>query len=120
MVSTPSRSSEPSALRLMYSGRLSTICCPPGDLDPALGGDRDLPTERSEGFSHELFVRDEERDNAFDGRPDQRDHLLPVRRRTVGIAHAHAAEPKGRNLQVASSKCALLHVYVSFRSAERA
>ena len=40
--------------------------------------------------------------------PDQRDHLLPVRRRAIGEAHAHAAEAEGRDLEVLSES-AFLH-----------
>src|SRR5947209_7085543 len=47
------------------------------DLDPELGGYHHLPSKRSEGFAHELFVREqavhfsgiEECDAALDGRP---------------------------------------------------
>src|SRR6266566_9842624 len=36
--------------------------------------------------------------------------LLLVCWRTVGKAHSHAAEPEGRNFQVAVSKCTFLHL----------
>src|SRR5208283_2096951 len=87
------------------------------NLEPELGGDHHLVAKWSEGFTHELFVceraiyfcRVEKRDAAFDGRPNQRDHLLLVSWRTVAKAHAHAAEPESRYFQVAFSKFALLH-----------
>src|SRR5271166_2146726 len=90
-------------------------------LEPKLGGDHHLPTERSESFAHEFFVCErpinlggvEECDTAFSGRPNYRNHFLFVPRRTVAKTHSHAAEPKGRNFQVAFSKFALLH-YFSF------
>ena len=90
------------------------------ELEPELGGDHHLLAERGEGFAHELLVREravdlggvEERDAAFDGRPNQRDHLLLVRGRAVAEAHAHAAEPEGRDFQVALSKFALLHCFL--------
>ena len=102
----------------MCSGRLSRPTCLPAiEPEAELGGDHHLAAERSERFAHELFVREravdfggvEERDAAFDGRADQRDHLLLVRGRAVAEAHAHAAEAEGRDFQVAASQFALLH-----------
>jgi hypothetical protein len=86
------------------------------ELESELGGDHDLPAEGGEGLADELLVDEravdlggvEERDTALDGRPDQGDHLWPVRGWAVALAHAHAAEPDGRDLQV-TSECALLH-----------
>ena len=86
-------------------------------LEPELGGDHHLVTPGREGFTHELLVRKgtidfrgiEERHAAFDGRAEQRDHLLLISRRTIGIAHAHTAEPDRRDFQVAISKFSLLH-----------
>ena len=43
----------------------------------------------------------EERDALLDRRPDQGNHLLPVTRRAVTEAHAHAAQPDGRDFQMA-------------------
>jgi len=51
----------------------------------------------------------EERDALLDRRPDQGNHLLPVTRRAVTVAHAHAAQPEGRDFQITFAKCALLH-----------
>jgi hypothetical protein len=94
---------------------------------PLRGRELHLPTEGSEGLPHKLFVREwavglgrvEEGHTEFDGRPDQRDHLLPVRGRTVHGAHAHAAEPKSRNFQVAFSSLRFC-IGVSFTTEERA
>ena len=108
----------------MCSGRLSRPACSPAvgiEFEPELGGDHHLLAEGSEGFAHEFFVREravdfggiEECDAAFDGRPDQRDHLLLVCSRTVAEAHSHAAEPESRNFQVAFSQFALLHCFSS-------
>ena len=91
------------------------------NLEPELGGDHHLLAEGSERFAHEFFVREravdlggvEERDAAFDGRPDQRDHLLLVLGRAVAEAHSHAAEPEGRDFQVALSEFAFLHFLLS-------
>jgi len=79
--------------------------------------DGNASLERLERLAHELFVRErpvdlggvEERDAAFDGRPDHGDHLLLVRSRTEAEAHAHAAEPEGRDFEVAASQFPLLH-----------
>ena len=125
MTSTLSRLSEPSAASLMCSGRLFR----PGrsrplssrlEVEPELGGDHHLVAERGEGLADELLVREravdlggvEERDAAFDGRPEQRDHLLLVHGRAVGEAHPHAAEADGRDFQVAVPEFALLHVFL--------
>ncbi len=78
-------------------------------LEPELRGDDHLAAERLESLAHQIFVRAraihlgrvEERDAAFDRRPNERDHLLPVLGRSVGEAHAHAAEAEGRNFQIA-------------------
>ena len=86
-------------------------------LEPELRGDDDLPAERLERLADQVFIRVravdlgrvEERDAPFDGLSDERDHLLPVRGRTVGKAHAHAAQAEGRDFQVAFTECALLH-----------
>ena len=113
MASTLSRLSEASATSLICSGRLSSPACLPVfwiEFEPELGGDHHLPAEGSEGFTHEFFVgeravdfsRIEECDAAFDGCPDNRDHLLLVFGRTVAEAHSHAAEADGRDFQVRS------------------
>jgi hypothetical protein len=94
--------------------------------EPELRGDHDPVADGGEGLSHELLVREgavhlggiEERDAAFDGLTDERDHLRPIRCPTVGHAHAHAAEADRRDLQ-AVSKHPLLHRLVSFMPAGR-
>ena len=104
----------------MCSGRLFSHCACSAvriEVEPELGGDHHLLAERGERFAHELLVREravdlggvEERDAALDGRAEQGDHLLLVRRRAVAKAHAHAAEADGRDFQVALSEFALLH-----------
>src|SRR5439155_15882647 len=85
--------------------------------DPELGGDHHLSAHRRQRLPDELFVGVrtvdfggiEERDAALDGRADQRNHRLLVRRETVALAHAHAAEPQRRHLEVGLSKFASLH-----------
>ena len=72
------------------------------ELEPELGRDHHLIAHRGQRFADELFVRErpvrfggiEERDAAVDGRTDQCDALLPVGRRAVAEADAHAAEPE--------------------------
>src|SRR5208282_1862576 len=72
-------------------------------IEAELGGDDHLPAERSQRLAHKFLVREraidlggvEERDALFDRRPDQGNHLLPVTRRAVTEAHAHAAQPDG-------------------------
>src|SRR5262249_47991748 len=82
-----------------------------------LGGNHRSPTKRSKGFAYEFFVCKwsvnfsgiKKRDPAFDGRPNQGDHLLFIRRRAVAKAHSHTTEPERRHFQVAISQFALLH-----------
>ncbi len=98
----------------------SLLACGRIEFEPELGGDHHFPAERSESFAHEFFVREravdfggiEECDAAFHGRANQRDHLLLVFRRAVAKAHPHAAEPDGRDFQVAFSKFALLALFL--------
>ena len=54
----------------------------------------------------------EERDALFDRRPDQGNHLLLVTRRAVTEAHAHAAQPDGRDFQIAFPKFTFLHIQI--------
>src|SRR5207245_5813871 len=90
------------------------------ELEPELRRDHDLIANRGERLADELLVREgpvgfggvEERDAAFDGQPDERDHLLLVCRRTVAKTHRHAAQPESRRFQVALSKFAFLHCYL--------
>ena len=88
-----------------------------GEIEPELGGDDELLSERSEGLADQLLVgkrpvhlgRIEERDAALHRRPKQRGHLPLVLWRAVGKAHAHAAEAQGGDFQAALSKFAFLH-----------
>ena len=87
------------------------------NVEPELGGYYHFRTEGGESFTHEFFVRErpvcfggvEECNAVFDSRPNQRDHLLLVSSRAVTIAHPHAAEPHGRNFQIAASQFTFLH-----------
>src|ERR1700730_3655659 len=96
------------------------------EVKPELGGDHYLIAEGSEGFAHELFVYEravnlggvKESDAAFHRCAENRGHLLLIFWRAVRKAHAHAAEPDGRDFQVAVSKFALLHLFL-LRSAVR-
>jgi hypothetical protein len=56
----------------------------------------------------------EEGDAALNGGTNQTDQVLRVWRWPVALAHAHAAEPEGRDFQVADSKLSLLH-FLSFQ-----
>ena len=94
------------------------------EFEAELGRDHDLFAHRREGFAQEFFVRVwpvglgrvEEGDAALEGRPNEGDHLLLVRGWAVAEAHAHAAEPDGRDFQVAVSKRSLLHRVFSYTS----
>ena len=103
-------------LRPAVEGRPSRTALRIGS-EPELRRDDDASLEGFECLAHELFVRErpidlggvEERDAAFDGRPDQGNHLPLVGSRTEAEAHAHAAEPEGRDLEVAAPQFSLLH-----------
>ena len=114
MRSVFSRLSEASATSLMCSGRLfeaTLLARLRIEVEPEFGGDHHLLTERREGFADEFFVREravhfggvKECDAALDGRSDQRDTLLLFDCRAVAKAQTHAAEPDGRDFQVAVS-----------------
>ena len=72
-----------------------------------LGGDDDLVADRLEGLADELLVVErtvdlggvEEGHSAVDRGAQERDHLLPWRSRPERLAHAHAAEAEGGDLQ---------------------
>ena len=84
------------------------------EVEAELGRDHDLVANGLERLADELLVGEravhlrgvEERDAALDRRADQRDHFLPVGDRADSLAHAHAAEPDRRDLQVALQACA--------------
>ena len=121
--STLSRLSEASATSLMCSGRLfspAALLPPvgPADVEPELGGDHHLVAEGSERLAHQFLVREravdlggvEECDAAFDGRPEQRDHLLLVLRRAVGQSSFPCSRGRwprlpGRCFRVCVSAC---------------
>ena len=87
------------------------------DLEPELGGNHHLVADRRECLAHQPLVRKravdlggvEECHAEVDGRPDHGHHLLLVLGRSVAEAHSHAAQPDGRDFQIAVSKFALLH-----------
>jgi hypothetical protein len=89
------------------------------ELEAELGGDHHSLAEGLEGLAHQLLVREravylgrvEEGHAALDGRADEGDHLLSVGSRAVAEAHAHAAEPQRRDLQLARAQSTLLHLY---------
>src|SRR5258706_10185180 len=88
------------------------------DIKAEFGCDRNAFTEWSDGLAHQFLVRErtvnfrgvEESDATLERRPNQRDHLLLVGRRTVAKAHSHAAEPESRNFESAASQFPFLHI----------
>src|SRR5579875_2285410 len=82
-----------------------------------LRGNYDLTPKRLESLAHELFVciwavdfcSIEKRNAEFHSPSNQRDHFLLIFRRTIRKAHAHTAQPDGRNFKIALSKFSLLH-----------
>src|SRR5262249_46248172 len=91
--------------------------CPPHAggriaLEAELGREYHPTVERLQRFANELLVgewavdlrRVEERHTAFDRRANERDHLLPIRRRPVAEAHAHTAEPEGGDFEPLSQR----------------
>jgi hypothetical protein len=92
------------------------------NLEAELRGDFHPRAKRSQRFTHQLFVRErtvhfrriKKGDAAFDGGPDHRDHVLLFSRWTEAMAHAHAAEPKGRDFKVGFSKFSRLHFEILF------
>jgi hypothetical protein len=115
MTSVFNRLSEASATSLMCSGGLLA-----GDrinFEPELGGYHHLLTEGSESFAHEFFVREwtvhfsrvEERDPAFDGRPNEGDPLLLLYCWPEAKAQSHAAQSDRGYFQIAFSKFAFTH-----------
>ena len=108
MVSTLSRSSEPSTARLICSGRLfhagySRTVIATTQVEPKLRRDDHLSFVGREGLPNEILVSEwaihfggvEERNAAIDGGMEQIGHLLFVFGRTVRKTHAHAAESDG-------------------------
>jgi hypothetical protein len=70
-------------------------------IESEFGGDRHLPTEGSDGFADQLFVRERTVDlggikegyTAIDGSFEKSGHLLCVFGWARGKAHSHAAQP---------------------------
>ena len=68
------------------------------EFESELGGYYHLAAEGRKRFAHKFFVCErsvgfsgvEEGDAAFDSLPNQGDHFLLVRRRTIAKAHSHA------------------------------
>ena len=89
------------------------------DVPAELRGDHDLVAVGREGLTDELLVvigavdlrSVEEGDTEVHCGPEQRDHLLPVGPVAVATAHAHAAEPDGRDVQAVRSQGALVHAW---------
>ena len=83
---------------------------PAFDVEAELGGDGDLVADGRERFSDKLFVRVravdlgriEERDALFVGGTNDLDALVPVGRRSVVGADAHAPGADFRDLQLPS------------------
>ncbi len=76
------------------------------------------PRKGLEAFADQFFVDEgsvhlggvEKGDAALDRLAQQRDHFVFVAGRPEAEAHAHAAEPERRNLEVAVSQLSLFHV----------
>src|SRR5258708_39576213 len=90
------------------------------ELKAKLGRDRNLVAHWSESFADKLLVHErtihlrgiEESNASVDSASQHCNHLLlRSSDRAVPRAGTHAAQPNGRDLKVASSKFALLHVF---------
>src|SRR5262249_870531 len=76
----------------------------------------------SKRFAHQFFVdewaislrRIEERHAAFDGCPNERNHLLLVGWRAISRTHSHAAQSESRDFETPFSEFALFHVLISY------
>ena len=108
-MSTRSRRNEASVTALMWSGLLftPTLLTLVVEREPELGRDDHVIAQRLERLTDELLVHIrpvrlrgvEQRDAPLDGTPEERDHLVPVTRRPIALAHPHAAQPEGGDLQ---------------------
>ena len=82
-----------------------------------LGGDDDVVADRLQCLADELLVVEravdlggvEEGDAAVDRSAQERDHLVPWGSRAEGLAHAHAAEAEGGDLEASGAESACLH-----------
>ena len=94
------------------------------DVVAELSGDHHVSSERSKGFTYQFLVPEravvlcgvEECHAALDSRTNDWNHLLLVRRLSIGISHAHASKPDGGDLEATLAKFAFLHFLIlSFR-----
>jgi hypothetical protein len=124
MVSTPSRFSEASATSRMCSGRLLT----PRGAAPPLRSKPNFVANRLQALADQLLIDErpidlggvEEGHAQFDGPVEDPDRLSFIRGRSIGPAHAHAAEPDGGDLQSPGSEYARFHPCFSLgRASER-
>ena len=91
------------------------------DIEAELCGDGHLISQWRKRFADEFFVRErpvdlgrvEECDAAFDSGSKKGDHLLFVRRGTIGKAHSHATEPQSGDFQIALAQLTFLHIAIS-------
>jgi hypothetical protein len=87
-------------------------------VEPELRRNDQLLAERRERIAHEFLVGEraidlggvEKRDAAIHGGVEQGGHFLFVLGRPIGKTHAHAAQPDGRDFQIAVTEFALLHI----------
>lgn len=97
------------------------------NIEAELGGDHHLVPAAFERPAQQLLICEraidfrgvEKGDSKFD-RPVDRGDRLRIIEGTVGLAHAHAAQPKGRNFQAMAAKRALHQHHLISRSAGRA
>ena len=91
--------------------------------EPELGGDDDVVADRLERLADELLVVEgavdlggvEQGDAPVDRGPEERDHLVARRSRAERLAHAHAAEPEGRDLEALGAEGACRSLCVLLR-----
>ena len=122
MRSVLSRFNAASATSRIRSGRLSWPLVESPLSKPNLVAITTWSRNRRNRFTEEFFIRKraisfggiEERHAALIGRPDQSDGLLPLGRRAIAIAQAHATEADGGHFQTTSSQLALLHFSLPF------
>ena len=85
--------------------------------EPELGGDDDVVAHRLQRLADQLLVVEgavdlggvEEGDAAVDRGAEERDHLVARRSRAERLAHAHAAEAEGGDLEALRAECAFAH-----------
>jgi hypothetical protein len=97
------------------------------EFEPELGGDDHLVPDRRQRSADEFLIdegaidlgRIEEIDAHVHCRAKQRRHLLRILGRAIGKTHPHAAEPEGRDFQVAVSEFSFLHLFFSLELIRR-